>query len=765
MIMYVAAGAILGVAAFFFPSLPLWVTALFLLLAVWAPRTKGFLILLCSFYLFLSSTYLHAYFQKTSLAEGEGNVSVLLTDLPDIDGYSFQTVALLGKEKVILRYHFRSEQEKKEMQAAYALGLQCNIKGTLEAPEKNRNQNGFNYQFYLQMQGINWILKSDAFPLQSCTPHKKTIPQLIKNIRLQGLKHIDAVFPEESRGFAAALIFGESSWIDDNTYTAYQRLSLVHILAISGMHVTILSAAFFYVAIRCGFARETVQILLIALMPVYGILAGGAPSVMRACIMVMLFLLLSLLKARWSAITVLGTLFLIYVFVDPFAMVQVGFQLSFFITFSLLMSHLLLQSLRTSSKWVQTFLVTLICQLSSLPILLYYFQSLSLWGFIWNMVYIPLYTFYLLPFTFLAFFLSLLHGPFLSQVLFLIEKSFVLSNKAALFLSEAPLIQMAFAKPGRLFIFVLAAAIVALFIGWEKRKWKQVMASGGAVACMLFSLYGSVHISPWGEITVIDVGQGDSILIKRPHGDGVYLIDTGGILPFGQEAWQEKRKSFEPGRDLVVPFLNSKGIRKLDALILTHDDEDHIGGARAVIEELDIKEIVIAEALADRFMDSDAWKAATKKKVPIRLVRDGDGWNKGKDLFQVLHPDAYEGNSNDTSLVIWAKINGISWLFTGDLGEKGEEALLKRYPDLQADVLKVGHHGSKTSSSAHFLDRIAPKAAWISAGKKNRYGHPHAQVLELIEKRHIQIYRSDLQGSIMYKYRQGHKGTFSVMLP
>ncbi|MFS0780845.1 DNA internalization-related competence protein ComEC/Rec2 [Bacillus sp. 1P06AnD] len=766
MILLLAAGAIMGTAAFLFKWLIAAVTAsVFLLLCV-SHHKKGIILFLSAFYFFLLMAFFHHYLQATRLSEGDAAILASFTDVPSIDGYSFKAAANVDGESVILQYTFRSLQEKEQMRRGYRLGMRCSLKGTFIRPEKSHNPNGFDYRFYLQTEGIHWIFKSEAFPLQSCSQPKQTMIDKVKEIRLRGLNHIEQSFSSESRGFVAALLFGESGWIDEETYSAYKRLSLVHILAISGLHVTLVSAALFYLGIRLGAARETVQIVLIVVMPIYAILAGGAPSVVRACLMVMLFLSLSIIRKRISSLTVLCTVFLLFAIIHPFSMYQAGFQLSFFITFSLLMSWKIIGYAQFKNKAVQSLLVTCICQLASLPIILYHFQNIALWGFIWNVLYIPLYTFFLLPLSFVSFLFSVVGFPFAGNIIALTDYSFHYSNSVALWMKDAPLIQLSFAKPGILCICLLLALFIYFFYAWEKRLYRLVRKVGIFILALHLLLYFSVYLSPYGEVTLIDVGQGDSILMKRPFGKGIYLVDAGGILSFSQEEWMKKRKAFDPGKEIVVPFLLSKGIRSLDAFILTHDDADHIGGALAVLENIQVKELIIPEALLQQFQTTAVWNVAVKRRIPIKAVKSGYGWRKGGDVFRIVHPSQYEGDSNETSIVLWAKIGGISWLMTGDLGMEGEAKLLRSYPQLKADVLKIGHHGSKTSTSPLLLDTLMPKIACVSVGKNNRYHHPHASVLNELDKRKIPLLRTDQQGAITYSFRYGqHKGTFSVMSP
>ncbi|MEM5592230.1 ComEC/Rec2 family competence protein [Niallia circulans] len=211
------------------------------------------------------------------------------------------------------------------------------------------------------------------------------------------------------------------------------------------------------------------------------------------------------------------------------------------------------------------------------------------------------------------------------------------------------------------------------------------------------------------------------------------------------------------GAKTVVPFLKSKGIRTIDKLILTHGDLDHIGGSTAIIEQLHVKEIMYPNVKGDWSIEEEhLLKLVEKKQIPIRFIQAGQKWSTGKESFMVLAPIEKENlTKNNSSIVLFAKIAGITWLFTGDLEKEGELALMNKYPDLrEIDVLKVGHHGSKTSSTSEFMERLKPKIAVISVGINNRYHHPSLDVLTILEDYQVKVFRTDENGGFLFIFRK-----------
>jgi competence protein ComEC len=252
------------------------------------------------------------------------------------------------------------------------------------------------------------------------------------------------------------------------------------------------------------------------------------------------------------------------------------------------------------------------------------------------------------------------------------------------------------------------------------------------------------NFSPNGEITILDVGQGDCIYIRLPFGKGDYLIDTGGRMEFEQEMWQMRDHLYEVGEDTVVPFLKSKGVTTIDKLIITHGDMDHAGGAEAVLRELKVHELVIADRKNKTRLETKLIEKARDQNISLQFVHAGDSWRIDDHLFSILSPEENSNSeSNDGSIVVYTELGGLKWLFTGDLETEGEAKLIEQYPSLSVDILKVGHHGSISSTGEAFLKQLSPQIAIISVGQNNRYRHPHQEILDRLEKQKIKIFRTD----------------------
>ncbi|RFU65776.1 DNA internalization-related competence protein ComEC/Rec2 [Peribacillus glennii] len=762
-LLLMAVSATLGVTAFsFFGWEFIICTLVFLLLVFYRGNACAVLLQAATLMLFFTAAFISEHLSTTSFTGQETSFNITLSEMPDIDGNMLRgSVRSDTGEKLQLRYIIKAEDEKLMLEQNMEPGLYCSVQGMLEQPESRRNENSFDYQQYLRQQGTHWILKAERFSLTNCSYGHNNIVQGIKKLRQKGLAYIERNFPEDSGGYVAALLFGEQKEINENELTVFQKLGLVHLLAISGLHVSFLSGLVFYSGIRIGITRERMSLSILVLLPIYVILSGASPSVWRACLMTMIFFLLSYYKKSLSISKSIILVYLALLLLQPYMLFNIGFQLSFAAAFSIILSGQIIK--RYEGKLVQLFLVSLICQMATLPILLFHFYEVTVLGVFLNVLFVPLYSL-LLPYSTVTLAIHVCFPPagqiFLSFLSLIISAS----NGAANFASKLPLASVAFGKPSMIIMILLVSGMLLLFICWDA---SLRVKTGYCFAWMILLLFFQLHIEkldPTGEIAFIDVGQGDSVFIRLPFDKGNYLIDTGGRINFEQEEWERRRSSFNTGTDIILPFLKSKGIGRLDKLILTHPDADHIGSVREVAGGIGVSEMIIGKGSEQEYLKRQFDVLAVASNIRVKTVQMGNQWKAGAYTFYILNPFRAEEDKNESSIVIYAELGGKRWLFTGDLGVEGEEAIIRRYPDIRADILKAGHHGSKTSTSELLLDVLKPTTAIISAGKGNRYGHPHAQVTKSLKKRKIVVYRTDENGGITYRFK-GKQGTFSTVLP
>jgi competence protein ComEC len=727
------------------------------------------LIFLSVFLLFYTSSQMKMSTNKTKITDSQTEFYIRFSYDPKIDGDLLQVIGneLRFKEKIILRYQIQSKEEKESLGNKNFYGYICKTKGELKKPKQAKNENAFNYQKYLEKRGIFWILNTKQVDFENCIVEKVNVHLLLKKIRFQGIKYLENHFPPEISSLSSALIFGDRSLLEPEMLSNYQRVGIIHLLAISGLHVSLFIGMLYFIGLRLGATRDFMIKFLLVLLPIYAMLTGGSPSVIRAVLMI--FLVMATIKWRniikMEPIDTISLALMIFLLINPLIVLDVGFQLSFSVTFAIVNSApIILRKVKSNlSKMIVT---SLIAQFSSLPFLLFHFYGSSLISIIANLIFIPFFSFFLLPGVYLLFLFQLVFGMIPSWIMKWFIKFIHLSNDVSGWLSHLSFAEWIPGRPSPIFLIMYSIVIISIFVFWERKHSTKQMIILIFLSCFLFSFQLIWNrVSPVGEVTMIDVGQGDSILIHLPYHQGNYLIDTGGSMQFEEEQWQKQKKIYDVGKDVVVPYLKSKGITRIDKLILTHGDMDHIGGSFAVLDELDVNQIVMPFVKEPSDMEQAIVKDAKKKRIPVIKVSEGDFWKNNAGVFTVLSPEKnFFGERNRGSVTIYAQMGGLTWFFGGDLDQEGEERIIKKYSNLTFDVLKVGHHGSKTSSLEEFLDQGNPKISLVSVGEKNRYGHPNDEVIKKLNRIHSTIYRTDKQGGITYRFYL-NKGTISSFLP
>ncbi|WP_174730102.1 DNA internalization-related competence protein ComEC/Rec2 [Mesobacillus harenae] len=723
---------------------------------------RSLLIFLSCFSGFYINGVITADSNSTSLTGQEKSFFVSLNNGVKVDGDSFSALGTIvgSQEKLAITYRIKTNEKKILLKEEITPGAVCKVNGRLTLPPAARNPNAFDYKNYLFTKGAFWIFESSSL---ECGPGNSNLINRIKKIRLKGISYLENHYPAEAAAISIALVFGDRSMIDPDTILSYQKAGVIHLLAISGLHVGLLSGMLYFFLLRIGLTRERTLELLLVLLPIYAVLTGLSPPVNRAASMIMIILAAKRFHLTLSPLSAISFSLLAYLLINPYIIYDVGFQLSFRVSFTLIISAK--PVMRKQSYFIRMVLVSLLAQLASLPILMYHFYEISLISILANCIFVPLYSFIILPVCLLLFIVHLLlpmELVFFVEVFSLITQA---ANGLSVKLASLPGAAFITGRPSFQLLLFLVIVHPIMLMYFENPKIQTVNRTVIILAVFLFVLVVPATYSPYGKVVFIDVGQGDSILIKLPYNQGIFLIDTGGNMVFEQEAWKRKSDKFEVGKDILVPYLKSEGVRSIDKLILTHGDLDHIGGAQALFTEIKIKELILPASKSVSITEERLLKLAESYGVMTHRISEGPSWKAGKAKFKVLGPPGEKDlGGNNQSIILLADIGGLTWLFTGDAELEAESQLIKNFPEYNIDILKAGHHGSKTSTTEQLLDHFKPEGAILSAGQKNRYGHPHQEVLGRLERRGIKIFRTDKNGAITYSFR-GEKGTFSKEIP
>nr|WP_093060791.1 DNA internalization-related competence protein ComEC/Rec2 [Psychrobacillus sp. OK028] len=663
-----------------------------------------------------------------------------------------------NKDKWYVQLKLESEQQKRTFTEQSLAGLTMNILSEEIPNRPSSHMYAFDINNYLKSNGAVGQLQITQFEFVG---FKKGLTTFMAGQRFKMMQHIQNHFPLSLQAEAEALLIGSREQMPSEMQNAYQTLGITHLFAISGLHVALIVWLIYETMIRLGVRRETANWLLLLALPLYALLAGGAPSVWRS-VSVTEIVLISMFFQRKIAMEDAFSLSIIgFIFITPWIIFQIGFQLSYLAAFSLIYSSILLKS--STSYLLQSFIITAVCQLIVFSILLYHFYEISISSFLANLVFVPLFSFVILPINLLLLLLTFLLPSLAGSLLMLYQPVRSLLDVLILTLGQLPYQMWNPMKPESWIVLLAYISVVILFISVERRK--NLFSS----TVLFLFVIGCIQIAPYTDsstkITFVNVGQGDCILIEMPFRKQVIMIDTGGLLRFDQESWKQANEPFEIGRQVVLPFLKGKGINTIDTLVITHADADHMEGAEEVLRGVRVKEIHITPGSAEKEVMEDLWAEIEKQHIPVYEKKAGDTILSDYFHFQYLYPmdEIYEGNND--SLVLSMTNNDFHGLFIGDLEEPGELDLINHYSQAiqHIDLLKIGHHGSKTSSNEQFLRLVQPRVAIIQAGFENRYGHPHPDVVERLENLGIPYLQTGTDGTVEVKININ--GDMSVSIP
>lgn len=647
---------------------------------------------------------------------------ILVADTISVNGERLSAIGKAKGQTYQIFYRLKSERDQHYFKTVSRTPvLRGKIKLSLATGQ--RNFQGFNYQSYLSSQGIYRIAKIER--LDSVAPLKSISPlTFFHQLRRKVLVHIQTHFPNPMRHYMTGLLFGYLDKEFDEQSQLYTSLGIIHLFALSGMQVGFFLGWFRYGLLRLGLPKDYLFIILVPFSLFYGLMTGWTASVLRSLIQSLLA------ELGFKKLDNMGmTLLLLFLFLPHF-LLTVGGILS--CSYAFLLCLFDFEELPSLKKSIYT---SLVLSLGILPFLIYYYGTFQPLSLVLTALFSILFDSFLLPVLTVFFVLS----GFL--VLTQLNPLFEWMESLLIWIQSWLGQPLVLGKPSLFQFGLMIAVLIFLFDFWKKPQMRICLL-------IVFSLLMVWVKHPLtNEVTVVDVGQGDSIFLRSIKGETV-LIDVGGKVTFGsKEKWQEGSQTSNAEKT-VIPYLQARGVSSIDHLVLTHTDTDHIGDLEEVVKRFKIKEICVSQGALTK---TSFVKRLQELKRPVRPLKAGDKLPiMGKHL-QVLYPQKVGDGGNNDSIVLYGKLLGTSFLFTGDLEKEGEKELIDSYPNLKVSVLKAGHHGSKGSSSEMFLNQIQPSIVLISAGEHNRYKHPNEETLERFKERNIRVLRTDQDGAIRFK--------------
>jgi competence protein ComEC len=570
------------------------------------------------------------------------------------------------------------------------------------------------------------------------------------------------IFPRRS-ALAEAMILARKEGIDPEQRDRFARAGLAHLLAISGLHVGLIAGVLLLLGGILRLSPRATALGTIAATIAYVLFLGAPHAATRAALQVTLALLGRIWQRPADPFSLIAAAALLLLILDPLALLDAGFQLSFAGTAGIIaLRRRLLDAIpgRLGRPIRESVAVSIAATLATAPITVVHFGQIAPIGVLANLLAIPV-TGVAVPAIVVA-----LGASFLATSL-----ARFLGGAADLLLTLLDAIAAgAAAVPGgqlliprdAIFGWALAALLASLLAGRLAGRGREVRPlvrraiAAAAVLALLTAWPLAARRLHDGrlEVHAIDVGQGDALAIRTPAGRWI-LVDAG---PGGQ--------GYDAGRARVVPFLLRQGARRVDALILTHADSDHIGGAGAILDAFEVGLVIDPGVAVGKSLYRELLHRAQRGRLRWIAARAEQEIRIDDVVIQVLQPDGPEldesRSTNELSVAFRLEYGQFGALFLGDAPAAVEEELVARHgAALRADLLKVAHHGSTTSTAEALLEVAAPRFAVISVGRRNRYGHPAPEVLERLERREIAVLRTDLAGTITL--RAGRDGRVDVV--
>ena len=667
----------------------------------------------------LYSVLMILFFEGHSKYELKEEEIVGIVERYQVDGDKL-TIYLKGKEIVVVTYYFETEVEKEQYLKKLELGSQIKVNGKLEEASDNTVPNLFNYRKYLLYKKIYYLMKAKEIELLT---NNTSLLYAVKNWMINRIDHIDET------GYFRTFLLGDKSEMENDIVTSYQKNGVSHLFSISGMHVNFIAGILLFFLQKVTYQLKIQYGFVSLVLLFYLFLTGFGASILRTVIMFWLSALSRCYALKISKVDIMLLTLMVIILINPFILCDVGFQFSYGISLGLVLFQPKIRKIK-NPVWQSVF-ISFLCFLISFPICVYHFNEVNFLSIIFNVIMIPVVSTVVFPFTMICFLIPVLYPVY--------EKLIQILEMVNTLVVSLDMFQVVFTKPNMLVIIIYYLVIGLVF--W---RWQLVCLFGIIMLAHRFFPYFDSRFL----FVMLDVGQGDCLFIKLPYNQGNILIDTGGRLEYEQEKWQEREVNFSYADRVIVPYLNSLGIEKLDYLILSHGDYDHMGEAIYLVNNFKVDKVTFNNG---EYNDLELELIKVLEEKNIKYYRNIKELNINNHKLYFLNNKIYN-NENDNSTVIYFNYNQIKMLFMGDAGVEVEENILEKYQLNAIDILKVGHHGSKTSSSEEFINTINPKYSVISVGKNNRYRHPNKEVLESLKD--SKIYRTDQEGSIMFKVKK-----------
>lgn len=698
---------------------------------------------------------------KTNIEKEETFTAIIESSSAEKNYYNLYTI-IKDKKKYILYV-------KKEVQK-FEIGDIVKINAQYNETSHQRNFNGFDYNIYLRSKNIRGIFQAEK--INKIGESKSIKVQSIKFFSIIR-ENISKTYQKKlSKGNAALLIgltVGDKTYIEDEVVEYFRNSSLSHVLAISGAHLSYIILGILILTRKLKNKRLSQFLTIIGIM-FFVLLTGMSPSVLRAGLMSIIPIIASILKRKNDFYTTMCFSILLQMILNPFVIFDIGFILSYSGVLGIVLFY---NTILEKTKLKITSL-TLSANLILFPIMAYNFNKFSF------------------AFIFSNFVASIVLGPIIIigylSTIFRFKIIYIILDllcsiliKSAEFFSNIKILRVNIVSPSIISIIIYYVILISLALKIKKTKMQQdsfnekdILVNKDCISTkqkkiylkkiiailIIIQIVSNINFITFDTnnlyINFLDVGQGDSCLIRYKNYN--IMIDSGG---------SEKNTKYDVGKNVLMRCLLSKKVKKLDYIIISHFDADHCQGFIYLLKNFKIKNAIICKQPENSKLYEEFLKISKEKHVNIFYAKRGDCIHISQIKILILNPISLnkeefiqENAMNNNAIVCKIIFFNFSILFTGDIEKEAEKEIVETYKFsriLKTDILKIPHHGSKTSSTNELLDLADPKLALIGVGVNNKFGHPNEETIEKLTKRKIKIYRTDLMGEIYLKVNKNGK--------
>lgn len=614
------------------------------------------------------------------------------------------TIEIKAKEKLLITYKY---QDKEFNNLSY--GDKIKVKGTLITPSKNTNQNTFNYQKYLYYKKIYYLVEATSI---NKIANNNNYLYTIKNTLYQKIDKL------KSSNYIKTLLFCDNT-LSKEIKESYRINGISHLFSVSGMHINFF-VSIIYLYLNKITYNKRIKYLITNIFIITYLILFPSSSLLRSAVMSILYSINYLLKLKIKKIDILLLTLGVSLLINPFIIYDLGYIYSYTITFFLVLSS---STLKKKNKINKIIYISLLSFLVSIPITIYNSYEINIISILLNIILVPIISIIILPLTILTYIF-----PILDSILYLFTNTL---ETISLFISKINITKIIFPKPS---LLIIVLYYIIFLLSYQNKKYFYLNI------ILLIIIYISPYLNSNFEVVMFEVGEADCHLIKYPYNKNTILIDT------GKNEYKIKNE--------VIPYLKSIGIKKIDYLIITHGDEDHIGGSITLINNFQVKNVILNKGTFTD-LEKELIKNLNKKKIPYQI--NINKINLSNHTIYLLNNTKYN-NENDNSIITYFTYQKYKFLYMGDASITTEDNLLENYNLNNISILKVGHHGSNTSSSKDFISQINPSISLISVGENNIYHHPNKEVINNLSK--SRIYRTDINN--MVKLTINSKGILKV---